>query len=197
LPVNRGNLPHRSKIWYDKECRKIKGQITLLGKLIKNNPFNNSILYRFRQVKKLYKATTRKKRRAFLNNTLNALDGLQSSNPTKFWNIFKKLKEYDKTNHTDPIVPGRWVEHFSNLMNKTLNIEEEHETELKDFIKRNKDSVFSEINFTIKQSEINLVISKLKNNKACGMDGILNEMLKASRTHIIRYLFLSNFLTSF
>ena len=179
---------HKNKIWYDKDCRVIKQQLTHLGKLIKNNPFDNSILFSFRHARKLYKATTRKKRRVFVNKTLDSLEGLQSTNPKKFWSIFKKLKGYDKTNQNDPIAPGQWIDHFANLMNKPLNIDESHEAELKDYIKCNKDSIFSQINFTIKESEINQVICKLKNNKASGLDGILNEMLKSSRIYIVPIL---------
>ena len=44
---------------------------------------------------------------------------------------------------------------------------------------------FSTLDVKIKNKEVIEAIQNLKNNKACGLDGIKNEMLKNSQTHIL------------
>ena len=43
---------------------------------------------------------------------------------------------------------------------------------------KKKCQVFSTLNFTIKEKELLTVIHTLKNGKAKGLDGIMNEMIK-------------------
>ena len=56
------------------------------------------------------------------------------------------------------------------------------------FIEENKGKLFNELNYEITECEIISAIRQLKNKKAAGIDGILNEMLKASAIKIIKPL---------
>ena len=120
-----------------------------------------------------------------MERTRTKLRTLQNSNPKKFWDLFKNLKEYDKQVKSNPIPTSKWVSHFSGLMNKSLKIDSNFEEELRNYIQINKNKVFSEINFKITESEISKAINKLKNNKASGPDGILNEMIKSGGSFIV------------
>ena len=46
------------------------------------------------------------------------------------------------------------------------------------------ENVFNELNFPIKEEEVNMVIKKLKSKKAVGLDNIFNEMLKLA-SHVL------------
>ena len=99
----------KNKIWYDYECKNLKDKIAMLGKLIRKYPYALNLIYDFKHVRKLYKSTLKKKRKTFINKTLNSLETLQNSNPKKCWDLFKNLKEYDKQVKSNPIPPSKWV----------------------------------------------------------------------------------------
>lgn len=73
-------------------------------------------------------------------------------------------------------------------MNKNLNVDTSVELKFTKFINENKHSSFNELNFKITEEEIQKAIMNLKINKASGIDGILNEMLKSSSQTILPHL---------
>jgi anthranilate/para-aminobenzoate synthase component I len=109
---------------------------------------------------------------------------MKDKKPKAFWNLFNELINFDKTNKNSPISADDWVLHFKNLLNKHYSDTSE-EREMNDFINENKSKMFNELSFRITTSEIREAIKKLKNHKASGKNGILNEMIKSSCAHLL------------
>ena len=59
---------------------------------------------------------------------------------------------------------------------------------LNKLIDQNLNKTFNELNFRIKNDEIIKAVQKLSYKKACGIDGILNEMLKSGCTILVPLL---------
>jgi hypothetical protein len=104
---------------------------------------------------------------------------MRDNKPKTFWKLFDELNNFDKSIKSSPISSEDWVSHFQSLLNKHCSDTSE-EKEINDFIKMNKDNVFNELSFMISPSEIIKAIKHLKNGKASGTGGILNEMNKSS-----------------
>jgi hypothetical protein len=73
-------------------------------------------------------------------------------------------------------------------MNNAVSINEATSVDYDNYITKNINTVFNELNFRITDKEISKAIQNLKINNASGMDGVLNEMLKASITTITPHI---------
>ena len=78
-----------------------------------------------------------------------------------------------------------WVKHFTSLLNKSLNPNALLDKEITDYIQNNRNNQFNELNFRIEINEIINSAKYLKSNKAAGVDGIINEILKAGMSQLI------------
>ena len=106
-------------------------------------------------------------------------------NPKQFWSHLKSLRGIEKSNTLNAISPKGWVEHFFKIF-ESKNIEGKNPESMPnlEFINDNQRVLTSQ--FTAE--EISNGISKLKNNKASGLDSISNEMIKASAPIILPFL---------
>ena len=138
-------------------------------------PWNKSFRHIVLSYKKEFNKLVRKKYRQFRHKMLKQIVDSNENSPDEFWRNIKKLK---KENYKDPssnIQPKEWFDYFNKLMNgdydkKTLS-------EKLAFVNL-KECSNAILNNTITAEEVTLVVKSLKNNKACGSDGITNEMLK-------------------
>ena len=81
-----------------------------------------------------------------------------------------------KQHRENPIPASQWKDHFTHLFNTPLKISETRQKILsEELIKTN---FFNELDFRLTLKEMREQIYYLKNNKAPGIDGLLNEMLK-------------------
>jgi len=167
----------RKQKWYDIDCKLLFRQLQTLARKIKKQPSDMSLVHEFRRTKKHYKKLLNKKKQVFRDNIFDMLDNMQQSDPKAFWNLYDELC-VSHTNSTNPITPKEWLEHFSTLMNRNINHNDEHFEASLNNLWNNYDYSDNEINFSITQDEIIKAALKLKNNKAPGVDGIRNEMLK-------------------
>ena len=106
-------------------------------------------------------------------------------NPKQFWSHLKSLRGIEKSNTLNAISPKGWVEHFFKIF-ESKNIEGKNPESITnlEFINDNQRVLTSQ--FTAE--EISNGISKLKNNKASGLDSISNEMIKARAPIILPFL---------
>ena len=106
-------------------------------------------------------------------------------NPKQFWSHLKSLRGIEKSNTLNAISPKGWVEHFFKIF-ESKNIEGKNPEPMPnlEFINDNQRVLTSQ--FTAE--EISNGISKLKNNKASGLDSISNEMIKARAPIILPFL---------
>jgi hypothetical protein len=180
----------RNKNWYDRDCKSMRRQLKTDGRRLHRNPFDPNLLNKFRYSRKMFKKLLNRKKKDYKQGILGQLESLQSNNPKVYWNLFKKLRELDRS-HTshNPISDSEWVNHFTKLLNEIPStIDPLMNIHMDNFIQMNTESTFNELNFTISAIEIASAISKLKNGKASGSDSILNEMLKAGQSQLIPIL---------
>jgi hypothetical protein len=160
----------KNKPWFNTQCRQKRKQFSKARKrasLHKNNAILNA---EKRKLAKEYKTCVRKQYRQYRTDVAHSLRNLHSKNPKKYWNILNRDKEknYTKTPSCDEfyeMFKGMCENGGEDNNNNNLNNQEE-ENEI--------------LNELITVSEVLNCIKRLKNNKACGMDNILNEFLKTS-----------------
>lgn len=163
--------------WYDIDCKRLYRQLQSLARSIKKQPYNMPLIQEFRCLKKRYKKLLNKKKQVFRDNIFSMLDNMQQNNPKAFWNLYDDLC-VSSTSSNNPIKPKEWLDHFSTLMNRNITHNDKHfETTLNNLWDK-YDFSDNELNFKITHDEIIKAGLKLKNNKAPGIDGIRNEMLK-------------------
>ena len=125
-----------------------------------------------------YSKVCKKKLREFKRDLVEKLDNLHENNPKEYWQLLNSVTK-DRDNSTESQVSiEEWLNHFSKLNSppsKFVN----RINEIKQILE-NEEKVpsFSTLNFTIKEKELLTVIHTLKNGKAKGLDGIMNEMIK-------------------
>ena len=80
---------------------------------------------------------------------------------------------------SDGINAHDWFEYFQSLYNAPTHVSREDIDIINQIKNLEKQPCFTEINYRITISEVNKDLHNLKKNKAVGLDGIANEMLKA------------------
>jgi hypothetical protein len=105
------------------------------------------------------------------------MDRLQTTNPKGYWNLVEELTDKHKTK-TD-IEVEKLHKHYHHL-NSTINIKNMVEKEHMNVQLREMEKIksFSDLDFTITESEVRMAIKTLKNGKSSGYDMIKNEMIK-------------------
>lgn len=112
---------------------------------------------------------------------LEQIESLHSENPKEYWNLIDKLKDENRSNPCENISSDDWLLHFKSLG----QVEDRFKVrvdQLKTLVEQlEKQPVYTNLDNTIKLSEVCKSICKLKSNKAAGLDSICNEMLKCSQ----------------
>ena len=172
------------KKWYDADCTQMKRDLQKLGKDLLRSPNDCNIRGRFFVLKKKYKKTLRVKETAFKNNLIEKLEGMANNNPKMYWKLLDDLRKNGSKNEeagvSTDISSEEWISHYKELYKcpETERGELDRiETKIKDF---ETDSYFSELDFEITKEDVVKAVKSLKNGKTPGLDGISNEMLKAS-----------------
>jgi hypothetical protein len=163
--------------WFDNQCkqkrlayRKAKRDCSQFG----GDHFKN----RKKACGKEYKLAVRNKYKAYKRQFYSKVRNLKSNDPKAFWKLVNSLSESDKQQEGPP--PNDFVKHFEKLSNVL-------EDEISSFDEERISSHTldnSELNSPITMEELEKCLLKLKNNKACGHDQILNEFLKVASTKI-------------
>ena len=111
---------------------------------------------------------------------------MYENDPEAYLKLLKGLKE--ESSVTDPsqsISVDDWLHHFSKLYDIKQSFVNKNE-----HFEKNLDSIshlktFSDLDIRITNKEVLLAIRNLKSNKSSGLDGIKNEMLKHSQSHML------------
>jgi len=168
-----------AKPWFNDKCeQKRKLFFSAKNNIQLNNSDRNKLL--LKQASKNYKKQLRIEHRLYFKNLNDRIRKLSKNDPKEFWKIINKENKTKQSNTDIPDI-SEFTEHFKSL-NEGQEISEETETELKIHSSNNTNE---EMDKPITEQEIIFCIGKLKNNKACGDDFILNEYLKCSSTIMI------------
>jgi len=166
------------KPWFGKECKNKSNNFANKRKeVLKNN--NRITKFKMIQAKKEYKRVLNKYRNKFNKNFDNKLRQIKDKDPKYFWSIIKSKKKEPLADISMKCL----YEYFKNLNEGNDN---EARLHISDCIINNNEEPI--LNDEITENEIVNVINKLKNNKATGLDGISNEMIKNSSKKIIKLL---------
>ena len=162
--------------WYDKDCKNLRTKLRNLSNQKHREPDNQITRQQYCETLKQYKNTVRKKRNLHTRSQLQDIeDSIKTNN---FWENWKKLNKQKQDEL--PIQNGDiWVNHFSKLFGPIEKNNEQRQ--IHDKLK-NLESIIKDyqtpLDSPITLNELQDKIKTLKPKKACGTDGILNEMIK-------------------
>ena len=168
----------QNKPWFNQTCQQMKNNLLKMASRIRNNLNDQNLIHQYKRLRKSYKQSLKRSKRNYDRMVWDKLSSLQNSNPKAFWETLNKFRNLDATHKENPISAEEWKIHFAKLLNLPHSLDQTHREHVESFIKQNRHSIFNELNFQIKASEILESTSSLKNKKACGIDGIPNEILK-------------------
>ena len=163
-------VQEHSNVWFDEDLRDKKRVFDLHEKAFRvtGNDENRLIMCKTRNE---YRKLCRAKRKRAEINKASDLFQLSKSNPKQFWKSFKQRK--NKSGNCD------FNKYFKELydLKPEVNV---NEGEITYTCNGNAQCSTDMLDSTITADELNKAITTLRNNKACGMDGILNEFIKNS-----------------
>ena len=179
LPLQKPNPKKRKQEkWFDSECKSMRKKLRQLSNQKHRDPDNQDLRIQYGDTVKEYKQTLRFKKEHHLKNQINLIE--DSINSNSFWDHWRTLNKNNNTNNDLAIQDGDiWINHFKDLYQEThitpkrdqlqdkLN---QLETIIKDYQ--------NPLDYEITEKELDQKLKNLKCRKACGPDGILNEMLK-------------------
>lgn len=163
-------IAKNDKRWFNQECKTLYKQYQMaLDRLNKYRSNENRLSLNL--AKQRYKYLENKLKRQNKNQQGNMLSKLRKSNPKRFNNKFKKRKQ--------PVIHDisleKFEEHFKNLTSKDNTGDINHDT---------TETVFDELDRPFDENELDVCITKLKRNKAIGIDNIMNEYILMSKNLI-------------
>jgi hypothetical protein len=162
----------KKKPWIDVECEEKYKTIKSLSRTLQENPWDKHLRIKVYKLKKDFNKLTRKKHRLYRNILINRIVESEKNDPNEFWKTIDKLKNRS-SDPSSGISSHEWLTYFRDLMNVdyTISFEVLRNVSLGDY-----DSNI--LNSEIRAEEVYKAVKTLKNQKACGTDGINNEMLK-------------------
>lgn len=163
--------------WFDTECKNLRKTVRKLSNEKHRDLDDHNLRCQYEATLKQYKYTLKTKKEQHSKNQLCEIEESLESN--QFW---EKWNNLNKTQQDELAIQdgNTWINHFRELYsNITKNYDQ-----YKIFTKWNP----------VTEQELTEVIQSLKGKKACGIDGILNEMIKYS-DHKIRLAILKLFNT--
>ena len=167
------------KPWFNDECRRLRIQYRRAKnhKRRVNNVENFQFLH---NASKDYKKCINKHLNEYKKDFIKKLRSLKNSDPKAYWNLLNKSSGCS-SNIAQKVSLDTFAEHFRKL--NTIP------TENSDMIPEVDPAKVSEynleLNAEITEQEVLMSLNKMKLNKACASDLILNEFLKFSKTKML------------
>ena len=159
--------------WFNRECREKRKEYRKVKRMLeKHRSVANAEC--LREKSKEYRRVLHKAQRAHRKKLSDELMSMKSENPKLYW---KKLNDSSKIKSVCPITVEEFHDHFENLSDGGVPIDELQELESDGQI---IDSIVLNVCFT--EQEINEAIRKIKPGKAAGIDTVLNEYIKSTST---------------
>ena len=189
----KSNYKNKRK-WFNDECRMFKSKLNIAKRELQIKPFDQHAIQKFIGYKKKYKKCLKKAEKSYMTSLTNMLLDLESKDSKEFWNMINKMRSWgsERNNKDEYIKVSTWIDHFKRLFNKEKDPDFIHATS-NSILDLNSQvphqiSIFTELDFSIKEFEIMRSIKSLKRNKSPGLDNILSEFLVAGKDCLIRPL---------
>lgn len=182
--VRKGRNRPRA-VWFDEECHNARKQTrSKLKKYRQSREEEDRLQYEISNKK--YRNMIRNKKKEFKRDKAASLAS-NVNNASLFWKELKSLGGEKKTRISDEIDITQWYDHFKGVFGHT---EDNSENGNVTFI--NEDSPLDEdnhpLNSKIQEDEVARSIRNLRTGKACGLDNVIAEMLKAGGRDIVVFL---------
>ena len=129
----------------------------------------------------------REKKRLFSQQTAEKLGG-SINNSTVFWNSLRKLGLKSRSVVSENINTQKWFEHFQKVFSFNENYNDDQPNTENDRNEEEQHVLDQVITF----EEVENAVKRIQCGKACGIDGIVGEMLKSGgelTIHFLRELF--------
>ena len=168
------------KRWLDEEVYLKRRTLNHTAQKLFNQPFNknlrNSYFKHYTEHRKLLKFKSKNVKKKIIGQ----LDELETKDPKQYWKLVNSLKDVDNQTSGPElgIDSDSWSDYFQNL-NSVQDKFKSRVDDLDKILKNNNKTTFNFLGVVVKQSEISNSISKMKSNKASGLDSVSNEMLKS------------------
>ena len=180
--TNKNDNRYKQPPWWNNECQKLKADKYHRLKLfrISNDWFD---LERFKQAKNHFKCFCKSRKIQYQRDCRKRL--VESRNdPKTFWTSIKQSMNNECTSD-EHILKNDWSKYFKTLLNPVTNAQNEHPP-----LVEHGGGVIdcSSLNIPITEEEIKNSLSKLRNNKSPGPDGICIEIYKSTIETILPYL---------
>lgn len=168
--------------WFDIECKNLRKTLRRLSNQKHRDPDNQNIRLQYDDVLKQYKYTLKTKKEQHTKNQLCEIEESLESN--RFWEKWNTINK----NQKDELAlqdGNTWTNHFRDLYSNITknsdqnNIYNKWKT-LESALKKNQNP----LDYPITEQELTETIQSVKTKKSCGVDGILNEMIKYSNNKI-------------
>ena len=174
------SAPSSKKLsWYGPQCKLMRRKWHNAKYLYKFNKSDNNKMI-LKQASKIYKKTMRKNYVKFKKYQVRKLKELKYKNPKTYWKILNGNKQEAIKCSTEHLFD------FFKTVNSGDYDGENGNVDLSNIDAQNIDN--DEINGRITLNEILENVKKLKTNKSCGIDSVLNEHIK-STIHIMGPLY--------
>jgi hypothetical protein len=187
LKKKKAGPPSRqtNKKWYDFELKELNKRLVNKGKLYATHPNDPIIRGNYYKFRKIYSKACKSKRRIFKETMVDKLNELNENDPKAYWDLLNKLKEdTGSASNADKISEEEWVEYLQKLNTPRAKFADR----IKEFEQilepKENQPTFSPMDYRLNENEIRKAIQSLKNKKAAGLDGVLNEMFKHSITQL-------------
>ena len=131
---------------------------------------------------KQYKKFLDNQQRIFKKETETKLRAVKNADPREYWKIINYASK-NKGHRECSISVNELYRHF-----KGLSFKEENCSQFDPTTAVHEESISEELNSPFTLEEIQAVIKKLKNNKASGLDQIINEHLKNCPVNVVKLI---------
>jgi exonuclease III len=169
-PKKKLSTRRRSNLWWNDDCENYRKEFNIARKLNIQHKTEQTNLMR-KQASKRYKKLIKKNINNYHKDLNHKIRVLKSKNPKDFWKIINSDK--DKESIVSKISSDMFAEHFESL---NVLDDKDDSFDIPSLTSINN----SPLNDLITNNEIDTCINKLKNNKACGYDRIINEFIMCS-----------------
>jgi hypothetical protein len=158
--------------WFDKECE-VKRKLFFKAKNLYKVARNDNNRKSKKKASKDYKDATNKSFTKFQKKLAKKLRCLRKKDPKSYWKILNG-SDAECSELLTKLTSEAFLQHFKGLATQPENATES------ECPNNNDGTVNEELNRLFSTEEIIKAIRKLKSNKSCASDQIINEFLKAS-----------------